>query len=121
MGLGMKKYSKIVCGKTRSGKPIYEHPISDPCPDLHEAHRDFDPQEPFDAFTVFTFLEDRSGLRLGLDNRWVEHYAGQATVQKEVLERLGKLEEVREEAGVVTIFDLRHYARKLVHLAYRGD
>ena len=117
--LPMKKYLKIECGRTRSGKPIYEHPISDPCPGLHQAHRDFGTQEHFDAFTVFTFLEDRSGLRLGLDSVWAEHYRHQAAAHRKFLEQLGKLGRMREEAGIITIFDLRLYAGKLVHPAYR--
>ena len=115
----MRKYLKIECGKTRSGKPICEHPISEPFPGLHKAHSDFDSQEHFNAFAVFTFLEDRCGVRLGVKDIWVVHYSHQANTHKEILEKLGKLAQLREENGIKTFFDLRLYARKLVHPAFR--
>lgn len=115
----MEKVTRSVCARTRSGKAIFEHPISSLRPDLHEAHSDFCLTEHFDAFAVFSFLGDKYALKCGGEDMWAQHYWHQANCHRNVLDRLGAFEQMKNEAGIITVFDLRIHARNLVRPGLR--
>ena len=112
---------KIICGRTRSNKVIYELPFGSEALTLHPLHIDFGPQDHFDAFAVFSFLTARNASKSGADDDWTQHFTRQADMHRSILEEGGLFAAMWKEVNLVSVFDLRTFAQKMVHPTQRNS
>ena len=116
----MKEYPKILCGHTRSGKPVYQYMAGEQSvTEINPNNIGFDDQDDFDAYCIFLFLaakeitESRPSLPANdlLQQQAFVHYF-------RIREKIAQL---RLQADVHNAFELHECGEKLVIRGMRSN
>ena len=108
----------IRCGQTRSGKSIYEVPSHVVIMNIHPAHGNFQAEDHFDAYAVFSYITSWVLKRDREDPRCAR-YSIQAQLHRHYLESIRSFDRMNLVFGIETVFDLIEFAKPMVDVAYR--
>ena len=109
----MDRHPKLLCGHTKSGKPVYQYMFGEKdIKSIHPHHVNFHADDHFDAYAIFTCLTARevADSRPNLDK--ADILDKQAVLhQREIVH---ELKVMMRDRNIQNTFDLRKYGDELV-------